>query len=339
MESLYITKEDWKKFIKSKLNEFSVFAPFEENGILHFEKVNSGNIENISYKTRAVEPLKLFLFPFKERVFPEIENFPKVLLIGVTSCDLKAIEILDKVFAEGDFKDPNYSRRKENTIFISIDCQKPYDTCFCTLVGNKPYPSGNFDLNLTEVNDGFVVEVGSERGKELIGNSNLFTNASSDDLEKRDKIRKDVEEKVKEINKEFDFENVKERLRGLYRKEDWENIEDIKNCVQCGSCNFNCPTCVCFLLEDFGKDGEFKKVKVWDACLYPGYARMASGASPRPTIYERYGNRVLCKYWYMVENFGILGCTGCGRCISGCIGKIDKRKVISEIGKEKVKNG
>jgi len=62
---------------------------------------------------------------------------------------------------------------------------------------------------------------------------------------------------------------------------------------------------------------------------------MASGATPRPTLYDRYANRLLCKYWYMVENFGMVGCTGCGRCIAGCIGKIDKRKVLSEFLKVK----
>jgi ferredoxin len=38
----------------------------------------------------------------------------------------------------------------------------------------------------------------------------------------------------------------------------------------------------------------------------------------------------------MVENFKMIGCTGCGRCIAGCPGKIDKRKVLSSIFEDKV---
>ena len=110
------------------------------------------------------------------------------------------------------------------------------------------------------------------------------------------------------------------------------------NCVQCGACNASCPTCVCFLLEDFSSRVSFSKAKIWDYCLYQSYAKMASGVSPRSLLWERYANRLLCKYKYMVKNFGIVGCTGCGRCISACPGKIDKRKILEEVVKENGKH-
>ncbi|MCM8804539.1 MAG: 4Fe-4S dicluster domain-containing protein [Candidatus Omnitrophica bacterium] len=337
MERKYINQKDWQEFIEGKIGENKIYAPIEKGKFLFFEILNEENFKKVVYdKARTVEPLKIFLYPFKERVYPEIKNFPQIIVMGVTSCDLASIEILDNVFKNGDFKDPNYSKRRENILIISFDCKIPYDTCFCSLVGIKPYPEKNFDLNLSKVKDGFIIEIGSEKGKDFLKNDTRFYDISKSQIEELEEGRKNVCQRVNEINKGFDLSNI-ENLVGMYQTEYWENIKDIKNCVSCGSCNFNCPTCVCFLLEDTTDDCDFKKVKVYDSCLFPGYARMASGATPRPTLYDRYSNRLLCKYWYMKENFKILGCTGCGRCISGCIGKIDKRKVINEVLKEKLK--
>ncbi len=337
MEKLYIKVDDWKNFLKGKIKENRIFAPVENNNFLFYENLNEENLEKIVYdKARAVEPVKIFLYPIKEFVVPEIKNIEKLVVMGVTSCDLRAIDVLDSVFKNSDYKDPNFSKRRENILIISFDCKNPYNSCFCTLVGVKPYPEKNFDLNLSKIENGFIVEIGSEKGKEFIGKDTRFYQVNESQIKQLEEDRKKVEEKINEINREFDIKNF-ENLKGMYHTEYWQKPNDIKNCVSCGSCNFNCPTCVCFLLEDTSTDGNFKKVKVWDACLFPGYARMASGVSPRPTLFDRYANRLLCKYWYMKENFGIIGCTGCGRCISGCIGKIDKRRVLTEVLKEKVK--
>jgi len=330
-ETYYITKKNWENFLSKKTNDYSIFGPILIEGNLHYEKVSQLNIENIIYdKARPIEPLKIFFFPFKEKILPAIEQFPNLVIIGAANCDLKGLEILDKVFIEGDYKDPNYSKRRENTIVISIDCQNPYSTCFCEPIGTRSYPEKNFDINLTALKDGFILQLGSEKGKKFIEDLKNFSDVSSELIQERKEIREKTEKIVKENNK-FNFFNKIEKIKGLYEKEYWKKIKDIANCVQCGSCTSNCPSCVCLLLEDIGDKDYFKKIKVWDSCLYPGYARMASGASPRPSLYERYANRFLCKYWYMFENFGTKGCTGCGRCISGCIGKIDKRKVLEEL--------
>jgi NAD-dependent dihydropyrimidine dehydrogenase PreA subunit len=337
MEKLYIKKDDWKEFLKGKIKANKIYAPVENNNFLFYEVLNEEKIEKIVYdRARTVEPLKIFLYPFKEFAVPEVEIKEKIIVMGATSCDLQGLEILDSVFKNGDYKDPNYPERRENLLIISFDCKNPYSSCFCWLVGVKPYPEKNFDLNLSLIGNGFIVEIGSQKGKEFIGNDTRFYNPNEIQLKTLEEERGKVIEKIEEINREYSLKNV-ENLKGMYQKEYWQKVKDIENCVSCGSCNFNCPTCVCFLLEDTSENGFFKKVKVWDSCLFPGYAKMASGETPRPTLFDRYANRLLCKYWYMKENYGVFGCTGCGRCISGCIGKIDKRKVLTEILSEKVK--
>ncbi|MCD6408609.1 4Fe-4S dicluster domain-containing protein [bacterium] len=337
MRTLFITKKDWVNFLKGKLQKSRIYAPFEFEDKLFYSPVSQENLEDIVYnRVRPVEPLKIFLYPFKERVVPEIDEVEEIIVMGAASCDVRGIEILDKVFMEGDYVDPNYKKRREKLLIISFDCQQPYPTCFCEKVGIHPYPEKNFDINISKLEEGFIVEIGSEKGEAFVGNDQRFFEVTEEQKKKRDALREEVSKKVQENNKEFDFENINERMKDLYETEIWKNLPEVENCVACGSCTANCPTCVCFLLEDTGTESVFKKIRVWDSCLYPGYARMASGATPRPTLYDRYGNRFLCKYSYMVSNFGILGCTGCGRCITGCIGKIDKRKVIAEVLKEKV---
>lgn len=338
MEALFIVKDEWNNFLKGKVKEQKIYGPLKTNEKLFLSPLNEENVKDIVYgEMRAVEPLKLFLFPLAEKIFREIENFDEIILFGISSCDLRGLEILDNVFKNGDYKDPNYEKRREKLFIISFDCYQPADTCFCEMVGVHPYPDKNFDINLSFIEDGLIVEIGTERGRDFIGTDKRFFQATKQQIETRDNLRKKTSEKIKEINRTFHLDDFTERIKGIYATEEWEKIADIKNCVQCGSCTANCPTCVCFFIEDISEKENFERFKIWDSCLFPGYARMASGATPRPTLYDRYANRLLCKYDYMVSNFGIMGCTGCGRCISGCIGKIDKRKVISQVIKEEVK--
>jgi ferredoxin len=337
MDVFRVSRSGWEEFLKRKSSNEILFAPFDVNDRLSYDRVTPENVSAVVYdRARPVEPFKLLLFPYQEKVSPVLGKFPTTAVLGLANCDLLGVEILDKVFAEGQYQDPHYGRRKEHTLAISLDCQNPYPTCFCEVLGNRPFAEKGFDLNITSLAGEFLIEVGTEKGRGFLGSLPGLRKAEEQHLKERKAVRETACSRVLEINKDYRLENIPERIKGLYEAERWKNIKDVSNCVQCGSCTANCPTCVCFLLEDTSSDILFKKMRIWDSCLYPGYARMAAGASPRPTLFDRYGNRLLCKYWHMVLNFGLKGCTGCGRCISGCIGKIDKRKVLDELLKTAV---
>lgn len=334
METLYVSKKEWDGFIKGKSGDIPLFAPVDNLGTLFYNRVDASNYADIAYnRARPVEPLKMFLLPFKERVVPSVEDIPDIVVMGAAACDIQGLKILDRVFLDADYKDPNYSTRREKTLIIGFDCSSPYSTCFCELVGVHPYPEDNFDINLSLCEDGMLVDIGTEKGRRFIGSDQRFFEASGEQRQKREASRKKVVEAINENNRSFDMKKI-EKIKGAYQTELWKVPKEVENCVQCGSCTNNCPTCVCFFLEDTGNAEKSAKTKVWDSCLFPGYARMAAGASPRPSLYDRYANRLLCKYWYMIDNFGITGCTGCGRCIAGCAGKIDKRAVITEVLRE-----
>jgi ferredoxin len=111
-------------------------------------------------------------------------------------------------------------------------------------------------------------------------------------------------------------------------REGWKKYS--KNCVSCGACTTICPTCSCFTLID--KPG-FHKVKQMDACQYPGFERVAGGEDSLKELPSRFRNRYMCKYVWKPLRFKSLACTGCGRCIEACIGRINKNEIFLEMAK------
>ncbi len=337
MAEYFIEINRWKDLVIKWTEEFDVFAPFSYGSQLLYEKVSDINVDDAVFgSVRPIQPLKFFFYPFREKILPEINKLKKTIVIGAANCDLSGLKILDRVFLNGDYKDPNYIKRRENIIIVSIDCAKPLSVCFCKALGLDPFPVDGFDLNLTALENGFVIETGSQSGEDLIRNE-INRSAQENELEKRTALRENSASLILRHNEQFHIpEKIGQIFKNVFSLDEWKEVW--KNCVQCGSCTNICPSCVCFFLEDTSKGGNFQKNKIWDSCLLPGYARMASGVSPRPLLYERYRNRLACKYMYMVEHFKMVGCTGCGRCIAGCPGRIDKRKVLSCVFSKRIED-
>jgi len=60
------------------------------------------------------------------------------------------------------------------------------------------------------------------------------------------------------------------------------------------------------------------RLKSWDSCCLPIFTRHASGHNPRATRGARYRQRVMHKFAYYVDKFGVTACVGCGRCSVSC---------------------
>jgi formate hydrogenlyase subunit 6/NADH:ubiquinone oxidoreductase subunit I len=278
---------------------------------------------------RSVDPLKfLFYFP-REKVFPVNGEKKKRIIAGVKSCDLKALNLLDKALSGKDFIDPEYVKWRENTLIISSDCLNIASTCHCTLLNGNPYSDSGFDINLSEISDDYYITSGSSKGDEFIAllkNNIKFREADEQILKKIEAARNSVIEQLKNQNASFvrsdDYTKLRFTIFDLWK-------EESKECIGCGACTNICPTCYCLILNDESKDKDFIKVRSYDSCQLHGYAKVAGGGSPRPKMYERFRNRYLCKFDYMKHNFDEYSCTGCGRCTDACAAKIDFRKVVS----------
>ncbi len=336
----FVTTKDWNTHINRQLSNWTIYGPVKKEDSLVYTELNSETIDNAELDTfRPTQPLKSFLFLYQEQV-SSIRKFPSMLntaVLGVKACDINSLQLLDKIFIEGDFIEPFYKRRRQDLLLISTDCQAPCESCFCTLLGNSPYPTETFDINLSSISSGFVVEIGSDRGDAFIkDNKELFRKLTEADkrlLIKREARRKAATEKVNQQNKEWKIKSpFLELLRKNFPSKVWEEMS--KTCVTCGACTQVCPTCYCFLLEDAKVNRKHAKLRTWDSCQYTGFARVAGGANPRKKVQERLRHRYLHKFDYIRENYGFDGCTGCGRCIEVCLGKIDMRKVLDELKRE-----
>jgi len=256
-----------------------------------------------------------------------------VALIGVKACDLAALGILDRVFLEEPFSDPFYAEKRKNNLIISADCTYTQDTCFCTALGRNPYSENSFDINLSVVTDGFIVEIGTDKGRTLVEQiKSSFSEISEDDKNKRNKDRETIVSQVEKNIEKYKIphcRNYESIIKDSFDSQLWK--DEASTCVECGACNFICPTCHCFQLKDVLINERNERFKLWDACLYKRFAEVAGGANPRPNLWMRLRNRYDKKFDYFPEVSGEYACTGCGRCILCCPAKIDIRRILKNL--------
>jgi sulfhydrogenase subunit beta (sulfur reductase) len=282
---------------------------------------------------RAVDPVKILLYLFREEVLNKDYEKKQRIIAGVKACDLKALRVLDAALITEEFADPSYKHWRDHTLIISADCTSIGETCHCNLVGGKPFAEAGFDLNLSRLNDHYMIEVGSEKGKqflELIKKHAQLQEAPKDSPEKVHANRENLLKQLADQNKDYEYDPAYREMRK--GDMDWWKVES-KECVGCGGCTNICPTCYCLILNDESDAHKFVKTRTYDSCQLNGYARVAGGATPRPKMHERFRNRYLCKFDYMHHNFDMLGCTGCGRCIDTCPASINFREVVHNIHK------
>jgi len=92
-------------------------------------------------------------------------------------------------------------------------------------------------------------------------------------------------------------------------------------CINCGRCNFVCPTCTCFTMQDIfytdnGKVGERRRV--WASCMVDGFTDVAGGEVYRQRNGQRQRFKVLHKVYDYKQRHGYQMCVGCGRCDDIC---------------------
>ncbi len=261
----------------------------------------------------------------------------KTVVVGVRACELKAIKYLDRVMLEGEYEDPFYKARRDAITVVSCDCPACAETCCCTLVGGQPFCTEGYDVNVTPLDDGYVVDVATEKGQELLGGKD-YPNATDAQLSQREEARKRMREQVENQNTQFNFRTSDENPPKLPEGDDMGWQKFAADCVECGACTNVCPTCYCFYLYDQQIDPkQFERVRNWDSCLLSTYPRMAGGVNmklnPRAELRSRLANRILHKFVYSPQQVGMVSCVGCGRCITGCAGAIDIRQVVQELSK------
>ncbi len=333
MESFQIAATDWLKALQKLSESYRVYAPVNNSASIDYEIIGDKNINDIIYNTpKPVTPLKTFFLPVKENVVINKKIHKKNIIMGIPSCDLAGVGLLDEIYLDKDFIDPFYKDIRENTILIGTDCFSKQEHCHCTAYGINPYPEKNSDLSLISLNGAILIFVNTNKGAEIAAKIKETGSVQEINSENTKAVQSKREAVKKELKKNYNrLPDYKETGKLIVKSKDaiWEKYA--KTCVSCGACATICPTCTCFLLID---RPDFEKVRQVDACQYPGFERIAAGEDPLKRKFVRFRNRYLCKYVWKPENFESIACTGCGRCIESCIGSINKNELLTELTKK-----
>jgi ferredoxin len=337
----FITTDNLAKLLEILKKDYRVFVPVKKEEQRFYTEYTEFTDDIVIGEVRPFEPLKAFFTKSREVVAegfspeaPHSADKP-FAIVGVKNCDLKqGFMVQDHVFKNHDYQDPFYIKNREENLVIASDCTCAIDTCYCLAAGNKVYPEENFDISLSQTKNGFVAEIGSEKGQKLVDtNSSLFEEAKEGELSEREEQRKRVGQEVEKNIKENDVPRYDKFKKDIIER-NWESgiwEDEAKTCVECGACTVICPTCHCFFLYDQKSEEKMARFRTWDSCMIKDYARVAGGANPRPKLWMRLRNRFDKKFDFFPKVADFHACTGCGRCITACPAKIDIRKVLRRL--------
>jgi sulfhydrogenase subunit beta (sulfur reductase) len=329
--SIYcLTKEEWEIRLLQLIDSHTIFATFHNGSGIDYELLKPETINQISYnRPKPVTSLKSFFLPVRENVTSASLNDRPRIILGVPNCDIAGLNLLDEIYLDKDFPDIFFSNRRNNTLLISADCFDILEHCHCIAYNVNPYPTATADLAIMVMNGSVILRGISERGEDFIKNIiGVRPVTDNDTISKIEEKHKETETLLRSSTRNLpDYKDTGDLINAAL-KNIWEKYST--DCVSCGACTTICPTCTCFLLID--KPG-FEKVKQMDACQYPGFERVAGGEDPLHELSGRFRNRYMCKYLWKPGKFKSIACTGCGRCIEACIGKISKNELFMELVK------
>lgn len=259
----------------------------------------------------------------------QIPDVGLTAVIGVRACDLAALALQDQHFINGDNIDQAYASRRQDLILIAVNCTHPAATCFCHASGDGPNASDHYDILLDELEEGFAVQSGSVRGKEIIDQLALqpltpshekqITTAHSTAIEQQSRGLPDID--------------IPALLLQQQESNRWQLIGE--KCLSCGNCTSVCPTCFCHhTIDETSLDGRLTtRLRQWDSCFSQDHSYI-HGFTLRPDAALRYRQWLTHKFSGWVEQYGRSGCVGCGRCISWCPVGIDVTEEIQLLAQE-----
>ncbi len=256
---------------------------------------------------------------------------PAVAFFGIRSCDLAALDILDRVFLDPGATDPTYAARRPGVFIVAAACNHPGNTCFCVSMDTGPTPRAGYDLSIRELHGEdpleYVVDIGSERGAALL--AGIGQRAATDTDLNRGATAHD--RAVADMGRELRPEDPPLAALDLDHPR-WDDVAE--RCLACGNCTMVCPTCFCSTTEDSTSlsGTESERWRVWDSCFSLGFSHL-HGGSVRTTTKSRYRQWLLHKLVTWHEQFDSSGCVGCGRCITWCPVGIDLTAEIAAIAR------
>lgn len=332
MTNKIISKDKIGEFLAALQSQYTVVAPMERGDApAEFKELEPGDTPILDGSKHMMTP-KEYLLPRHEVLVkidtaggsakvetPLPEDKPRVML-GAWLADTQAIQVLDRVFLDKKFNDPYYARRRENLAVVAVIPADMRWSWFSGSVDDVETWKANVDAVMYDLGDKFYFEVISDRGAALA--ESLSDAGESDTAQKNE-----LWEQFKSTGA-LPFAG-----KALYENLAWDDPiwdEISRKCIACGMCSFMCPSCSCFDIQDETHGTCVERYRCRDTCQFEDFTLMGHGHNPRTTQLPRSRQRLLHKFRYQHEQFGVVGCTGCGRCVELCPVNVDIREVLTK---------
>lgn len=273
---------------------------------------------------------------------------PLLAILGVRACDLAALAIQDRVFLGSEYRDESYALRRQQLFLIAVNCQRSAPTCFCHSLNCGPEVTTGFDLALTELDDQFVVQIGSARGAEVLAliqpqqapqkiaaQARQRVVALADRLANHTTLYQLSEQSgdaatARQAQRQLNTEGIRDLLYENLQHPRWDEVA--QRCLACGNCTMVCPTCFCSTIEDVPSldESEVARERTWASCFSSDHSFLSAGPV-RQSTRSRYRQWLTHKLGGWIDQFGTSGCVGCGRCITWCPVGIDLTEEIAAL--------
>lgn len=324
-----LSKTEASQMFRKWTEQYQIFAPkrmegegcFSDTDVIRYVTVTSldeiewGKKSDYSFK-EALLAISETLFYFTEDETTVPKGPEKDLLIFLRACDMHAVKRLDEIYLKNGFEDFYYARVRERAKFILMGCKETCESGFCVSMGTNQ--ADNYDGYLSVEGETVYADFHCAELEETV--------SAAEKLEVRPAYVTENREKVT-LPKNLSNES--------FSKDIWKEYGD--RCIGCGRCNFVCPTCTCFTMQDIfyrenPKVGERRRV--WASCQVDGYTDMAGGHSFRKSQGERMRFKVMHKIYDFEKRFGYPMCVGCGRCDDVCPEYISYANCVNRLAKE-----
>ncbi|MGO8960464.1 MAG: 4Fe-4S dicluster domain-containing protein [Streptosporangiaceae bacterium] len=289
---------------------------------------------------------KEFLHPPREKLWSARRNgegftpdqaapaSPRMAFVGVRPCDLRAIQIQDRVLGAASHPDSAYAARRAGVFIVAVNCTEPGEACFCTSMGTGPQAGPGYDLLLTELvtpdAHTFIVGTGSPAGTAVLGRlpvrrAEPAALGSAHDA---------VQDAAGQMGRAMEADGLRELLAASHGAARWDEVAS--RCLTCGNCTMACPTCFCTTVEDVTDlSGEHaERWQSWASCYDLDFSYL-HGGPVRSSDVSRYRQWLTHKLGTWHDQFGSSGCVGCGRCIVWCPVGIDLTEEVAALRAER----
>ena len=307
----------------------------QEPGRYRLEQTGSQEVFGVVHGAQSLKP---FAFVPREPLLqierskngftarPTLPQLEKVAVIGARACDLAGLAMQDRIFLRDAYRDPYYAAHREGLFVIAVNCTRALATCFCASTETGPRAKHGFDLALTEVDDKLLIEAGSEAGCDVL--SSLQLPPASEELVNGAATR--IDDCARSQVRRLDHSGIPQALYDAHDHPRWDEVAS--RCLACTNCTMVCPTCFCHTIEETPdlSHQQTAHTRLWDSCFTQEHGYI-QGKNMRPTVKDRYRMWLSHKLASWVDQFGMSGCVGCGRCITWCPVGIDITEELSAL--------